>query len=449
MADRPAKSIVVVGAGYTGLVAAYRLAQAGHRVTVLEHGTDVGGLASGFQVEGAPLERAYHHLFKTDKDILRLTDELGIGSRLEWHTSHDSLYYGGKMYPFTTAGDLIRFTPLSFVNRIRTGLVALYLQKQAKWEGFKHVTAYTWMKKAVGAQATKVIWEPLLRGKFDKYYDRVAMAWLWARIHIRANSKEKGDTEEKLGYYDGGFQVFTDALVRHCEDLGVTIRTGVSIERLSTEDGHTTVALSDGSVERYDATVATVPSGVFSRLVADDGHATQNYLERLSSIDYLGARLLIFSSEQDISPYYWHNINDVDLPFLVFINHTKLVGKERYNGKNLYYIATYLPHDAELFTCSDEDLERRWFDALKVVFPDFSADAVREKHHFRFRNAQHIVGTDYEGKIPDHRTPLPGTYLCNFSQIYPEDRGTNYAVRDGERIAADVLADLAAVPTAD
>lgn len=434
MDTNPSKNIVIIGAGYTGLVAALRLSERGHKVTVLERGTTIGGLASDFKVEGASLERAYHHLFKTDTYIINMANELGVGDKLKWHDSAQSLYYGGKLYPFKGALDLIRFSPLKFHNRIRAGLVVLYLQKEKNWQKFQNVTAYDWMKKAGGKQVAEVIWEPLLKGKFDEYYDKVSMAWLWARIHIRAQSREAGG--EKLGYFDGGFQVFTDALVARLKELGVDIQTGIEISNISnTPADKVKISFSDGSSKIYDTCIATTPSYVFAKLIEGNESVKASYLKQLNSIKYLGARLLIFSSYQEISPYYWHNINDLDLPFLVFIHHTKLIDKSAYNNKYIYYIATYVPHDHELFTCDDEALERLWFDSLKKIFPDFDTTKVREKHFFRFANAQHIVEGDYSKKIPAAKTPLANVYLSNFSQIYPEDRGTNYAVREGEKVA--------------
>ena len=173
--------------------------QAGNKVTILEQNSDIGGLAGDFKIEGSSIERAYHHIFKTDTTIIDLANELGVGDKLSWHDSSVSIYYGDKLYPFKGAVDLIKFSPLSFPNRIRAGLVALYLQKTNNWKKFQKVSAYDWMLKAAGKQVTKVIWEPLLRGKFDKYFDKVSMAWLWARIHVRAQSREVGG--EKLGYF--------------------------------------------------------------------------------------------------------------------------------------------------------------------------------------------------------------------------------------------------------
>lgn len=429
------KKIVIIGAGYTGLVAAYRLAKKGNKVTILEKGQTIGGLASDFVVEGGSLERAYHHLFKTDTDIIDLSNELGIGSSLEWHDSSVSLFYDGTLYPFKGAFDLIKFTPLSFHNRIRAGLVVLYLQKTKNWQQFQDISAYDWMLKHAGPQVTKVIWEPLLKGKFDTYFDKVSMAWLWARIHIRAQSREVGG--EKLGYFDGGFQVFTDTLVSKLTDLGVSIKTGIDISSIDNDKNNSVViTLENKKKLTYDACIATTPSHVFAKLIEHSAAASEKYLTQLRSIKYLGARLMIFSSDQDISPYYWHNINDLELPFLVFINHTKLIDKSNYGGKFIYYVATYVPHDHELFVNDDTQLEKVWFKGLKKVFPDFDKTKVHEKHFFRFANAQHIVSNGYQKLIPSAKTPLKNVYLSNFSQIYPEDRGTNYAVREGNRIAS-------------
>lgn len=432
--------VAVIGGGYTGLVAAVRLAEAGLGVTLFEASPTLGGLAGGFSIEGAPLEKAYHHIFRTDTAIIAMANELGVGDRLQWFESRQAMYYGGRMYPFAGARDLLRFSPLHFHNRIRAGAVALYLQFNKRWEGYASQTALAWMRRAAGKQVTEVIWEPLLRGKFHRYYDSVAMSWLWARIHVRANSKQKGELKEKLGYFSGGFEVFTKALVDRLNELGVEVRTSAPIESIESDESGVSV-IHGGTRERYAACIATVPSAAFSRLIADTV-TDQSYLDQLASIRYLGARLLIFSSEQQLSDAYWHNINDVDLPFVVFISHTQLVGTSAYGGKHVYYVATYVTMDDNIFTCPDDDLETIWFEGLASVFPDFDASAIREKHHFRFANAQHVVGSDYRASIPAKATPLPHVFLSNFSQIYPEDRGTNFAVRDGEAIAGLALEDL-------
>ena len=91
---------------------------------------------------------------------------------------------------------------------------------------------------------------------------------------------------------------------------------------------------------------------------------------------------------------------------------------------------------------STEELREHWFKSLSGMFPQFDRDSVIESHVYRFSNAQHIVDVGFEDKIVSYRTPCEGVYLCNFSQIFPMDRGTNYAVRDGYRMAELIGDDL-------
>ncbi len=426
-------NIVVIGGGYTGLTAAYELLKSGNSVTLYEKSSELGGLAGGFEIQGESLEKAYHHLFKTDTDIIELIDELGISDKLKWHESSVAIYYDNKIYPFGGASDLLKFRPLSFFSRIRTGLMTLFLQKYKNWRSFEKVAAFNWMKKWNGMESLKVIWEPLLKGKFDKYYDKVSMAWLWARLHIRANSRESLLAKEKLGYIDGGFDEFTKALVSKIKDLGGEIVLNANIESIRSEGESVKLEVESKEYE-YDKVIATIPSNIFAKLI-ENNSVDKNYIDKLESINYLGATVMVFSSEQKLGDYYWYNINDLKKPFLVFINHTNLIDKKRYGGKYVYYIGAYIPHSHDYFSIADEELSNKWFSALKDIFPEFNEDEVVDKFIFRMRNAQHVVDLDYESKIPNYKTPLTNIYLANFSQIFPEDRGTNFAVREGIKIA--------------
>ena len=143
----------------------------------------------------------------------------------------------------------------------------------------------------------------------------------------------------------------------------------------------------------------------------------------------------VFTSEQNLGDFYWVNVNEPGAPFLVFLNHTRLVDKSHYQNKHVYYIGAYQPVGGKLFSLTDDQLTQSWWIYLKKMFPGFDPARAGERHVFRFKAAQHIVDTDYERKIPDYRTPLPGVFLSNFSQVFPEDRGTNFAVREGLKIA--------------
>lgn len=432
--------IGIIGGGITGLTAAYRLKQAGCDVTIFEASGDLGGLASGFTLAGHPVEKAYHFLYKTDQYILALVDELGLTDKLSYNASSVSTYYDGTLYPMMSPVDLIKFTPISFINRIRAGVTVLWLQRVKNWRSLSTITALDWLRKYAGRQVSDVIWEPLLKGKFDRYYDKVTMSWLWGRVKQRVDSRDAKVGGEALGYFDGGFKIIIDALLARIQ--GVDIRTNTKVANLKHEGGQVVVTTAAGE-ERFDRVLATVPSNALATMIAGYEQSDPTYFAKLRSIDYLDACVQVFATPQKFTPYYWHNINSPNAPFVVFLSLTNLVGSEKYGGLNIYYIGDYIPSEHRYMSMDPAELKQLWYGELKKIFPEFDPSQVVEDGLFRLRNAQHIVDIGFEeNKLLPHETPCPGVLMCNFSQIYPMDRGTNYAVRDGNRMAEKLMASI-------
>ena len=157
----------------------------------------------------------------------------------------------------------------------------------------------------------------------------------------------------------------------------------------------------------------------------------------IKKIDYLGMMTVIFSSEQDLGKYYWNNINDVKSPFVALIQHTKLVEKSKYNNKNIYYLGTYLSQKSNYYKMSDKKIEDEWLNYLKNIFPKFDRKKISEIKVFKSKIAQHIVGLNY--KVPKYWINKK-TYRMNFAQIYPEDRGMNYAVKEAKKLISNLPA---------
>lgn len=435
------KKVAIIGGGFTGLSAAYYLGKEDVQVTLYEHEKTLGGLAGGFSLLGIPLEKAYHFFYKTDNHLLGLAKELGIAEKAAFYPSSIATYYDGKLYPFMTAKDLLTFTPLPLIDRIRTGLTAFYLQKLKNWKPLSQITAYDWLIKWAGKNATRVIWEPLLKGKFNKYYKDVAMSWLWRRIQIRAVSKDSSNSVEKLGYFHGSFMSIVDAVEKKIYDFGGTVITEQGIDRIESSASGA-VLVVNGKRHEFDAVIATVPSSTFARLIRGNAEVSKEYLNKLISINYLGAVVMVFATDQEISPYFWHNINDPDIPFLVLLSTSALVGTGSFNGKHIYYIGAYVPHDHAYFYQSEGEIMNEWKSGLKKMFANFDQEKILEEHLFRFKDAQHIVGVDYVEKIPTYQSPVPNVYLANFSQIFPDDRGTNYAIEEGRNVADLVIKNI-------
>jgi protoporphyrinogen oxidase len=390
------KKVAIIGAGIGGLTAGYELSKKGYEVTVFEKEKEIGGLLSDFEIEGENLEKVYHHIFKTDKEVIDLIEELGLQSKLKWHKSSIGLYYDGKMYPFLGAIDLLKFGGLGLVDKFRLGLVYLWLKFDGAWKKYENITAAEWMEKWAGKKAYEVIWKPLLKGKFHEYYQKISMAWLWARIHTRGGSTNKKG-EEVLGYLDDGFIQIINKLKEKVKIINKEI---VNIKDLE---------------KKFDLVIDTRP---------------------IKNIDYIGAVDFVFSSNQSLSEYYWHNINDLKSPFLVMVQHNNLLKNGGYNSKNIYYLGTYVPQDHEYFKISDKKIEKEWFDYLKKIKPEFDEKQVLEKKIFKFKNAQHIVSRKY--KVPGYKVGEK-IYRLNFAQIYPEDRGINFAVKEAKKLIREII----------
>jgi protoporphyrinogen oxidase len=202
--------VTIVGGGFTGLTAAYELAKNGISVTVLEAEAEIAGLAAAFDVGGEKLDRFYHHWFTNDREVMQLIDELGLNDRVEINPTNTGVYYANNFFKLSTPWDLLNFTPLSFIDRIRLGLLALRARRVKDWMVLEDKTAHEWLKELGGENVYRVVWQPLLKGKFGPYAEEVSAVWFWNKLKLRGGSRGKGG-EERLAYFKGGFVGLADA----------------------------------------------------------------------------------------------------------------------------------------------------------------------------------------------------------------------------------------------
>lgn len=433
--------IGVVGGGIAGLTAALRLAQAGHKVTLWERGSRLGGQAAAFPVEGNNLEYFYHHLFQSDREIVALIEELGIGDKLLWLPSNVGYFADGKTFPLNGAKDLLKLGIIPFHDRLRLGLVTAYLQKVKDWKKYEKVTAEAWLRRALGKRAYEKTLGAQLDAKFGKYQSDVAMVWFWGKIWLRTTSRKSPLDQEKLGYIKGSFNVLIDTLAQRLEREGVDVQVGHGPSQLTeVGDGRWNVAFDDGEPVVCDRVIVTTPSPIMSKLVPA---LPDDYRAKLHGLTYEAAAVALLQLSQPLSDIYWLNIADRDMPFTGVIEHTNFMPSSHYGDKHYVYLSKYMEIDHPYFTMPEDELIENYVPYIRRINPNFDRSWIEKWWVFRERAAQPIVTLNYSGKIPDHRTPLKNLYLANTSQIYPEDRGTNYSVRLGNQIATLVNGDAA------
>ena len=424
--------VAIIGAGVGGLSAAYDLARGGSEVVLYEAADHVGGLASGFKDPrwDWSLEKYYHHLFASDKHVLKLVEEVGWKDKVLFPRPTTAVYHDGTFYPLDSATAVLRFPGISFLKRVRLGMAVAYLKYVARWQPLEKVTADAWMRKWVGGDAYEAMWEPLLIGKFGPYYREVNMAWMWARFKART---------PRLGTFQGGFQAFMDDLANHVRSLGVKIELQTPIKGIqSVEGGKLQLSLDQGKVVYDQCLVTTSPA----QLAHFAPSLAENYVDRLLKLKSMGAVVLILALENQLSRsgIYWHNVPKAEgFPFLSLVEHTNYVPKEYFGGEHIIYCGDYLEVEHEYFSLTKDELTDRFLPALKRINPEFRQEWVRASWLFRTKYAQPVPFVNHSTAIPELKTPIQGLWFASMSQVYPWDRGTNFAVEIGREAARRML----------
>ena len=421
--------IGIVGAGVTGLTAAYELAKAGHQVTVWERDLQAGGLARTFKDERWewPLEIFYHHAFTSDEALLNVGRELGIGDKLVFPRPVTAIWQQGTVNAFDSPIAVLRYPYLSFVDKMRVGLTTLYLRLTRNWHALERVTAEEWLLRFVGPRAYHVLWEPLLANKMTRYYQQVNMAWFWARIHKRS---------ERLGYYIGGYQTLIDALLARAQALGADVHFRTRVVALE-QDGPRFLLRTASEAIPFDAVISTVSPLAMLQLATA---LPVEYADKLRGLRSLGALTLVLAVDRQITNgFYWINLPRGQFPFLAFVEHTNYQSPEHYGGDHILYLGDYPAPDEPHWSASKEQLLEEFLPHLYKFNPAFDPSWIRKSWLFREEYAQPVPPVNHSQHIPAVRTPWSGLYFASMSQVYPWDRGTNYAVEMGQKVAHMVV----------
>lgn len=418
----------IIGAGFSGLSAAYNLSKRGVDVTVFEKESKPGGLAIGFEERKWkwPLEKHYHHWFTSDWTIRNLAKE--IDHKVTFERPKTSIFIDGKSTQLDSPLSLLRFKRLMLHERVRTGLTLFYLKTLKNWTDLEKVTAKDFLIKTMGENSWEILWRPLFEKKFSKYAEKIPASWFWARIKKRSSS---------LGYPEGGFETFAKAIDTAIRKNGGMFNYNTTVESLYTKSKKLVIK-TDGRSYEFDRVICTLPSALFVKMAK---RLPENYKKSLLNLKGIGAVNLILSLKKQFltDGTYWLNINELEFPFLAVVEHTNFMDKKYYNGEHVIYIGNYLPHDHRYYKKEASDLVAEFLPYLKKINSQFSRSQIIKSYLFKAPFAQPIIPLNYSKLLPKIETPIDGLFLANIQQVYPWDRGTNYAVELGEKVVELVI----------
>lgn len=425
--------VVIVGGGFTGLTAAYCLAKAGKSVRVIEADSEPGGLAGTFEFsDGVRLEKFYHHWFNNDVYVPELVKELGMEGDVITLPSRTGMFFNGRMWKLSTPLDLLRFKALPFIDRIRLGLLVLQVRRVKDWRTIEHLSIREWLEPLCGKTVYRVVWEPLINSKFSIFAEAVNAVWFWKKLVLRGGTRDSKGGEE-LAYFNGGFGRLADSLVTAIRDFGGEVSMGERVLHVCTKaDSVTSLTTDKGEVQGKEFLFTPA-----FPLIADMFRATGHHawLDKLNRVKYLGNMCLVLRLTKSLSDTYWINVNDPGFPFVGVIEHTNFDSPSNYKDSRIAFLSRYLAVEDPVWQFNDQQYLEFALTHLRRMFPDFDESWVLEYRVWRSEHAQPVTERNYSTYVPDGSTPFLNAHISTMAQIYPEDRGTNYAIREGRRIS--------------
>ena len=431
-------NIAIIGAGYSGLTIAKKLEEKGNNVTIFEKNNSVGGMVSTVDLYDTKLEKYYRHIFKSDKEAIELIKEMGLENELIWPSTKMGYLTNRKIYEWGTPISLLKFKELNFFEKLRFGFNVVHLKLINNYKELEKVTAEKWLKDRIGEKIYSKVWEPLLISKFGDKKDQISMAWLWGKIKLRSTSTTKEG--EQLGYIKGSYQELTNAFYKYLVEKNVKINLDTIVNKVEKEnDKYIIKTEKDGLEEsqKFDVVVSTVDYNNFINICGE--YMTKEEKEKAQKVKYTSARTMMIITNKSFSDFYWLNIGDNDIPFGGIIEHTNFINKNNYGDNHIIYISNYMTEENKLYNVSKEEMLQEYMKYLTQINKDFTMENVIDYFVFDEKYAQPIIECKYSEFIMKDKLQNENIYLCTMPQIYPEDRGMNYAIKLGNKVADEIL----------
>lgn len=419
--------VAIIGAGFTGLSAGYYLSRDGHEVTLFEKGKSPGGLAIGYKEKGWDwsLEEHYHHWFTNDKSVLHLAAE--IHHKVLSPRPKTSSYTKEGIFQLDSPISVLKFPALSIPDRIRMGASLAFLRFNPFWLPLEKFKAEPYLKKTMGEKAYAKLWEPLLVNKLGRFAKDVSLAWFWARVYKRTSS---------LSYPEGGFLEFACHIQRSIEKQNGTFCYDTEVVKIeSAKKPKIWFKTSNGTEKNqlFDKVLVTLPSSLFIKMAANLPDDYNKVAKKRVSIG--AVNMVLRLKERFLTDgTYWLSMCDLTSPILAIVEHTNYMKGTHYNNEHIVYVGNYMETTDKRFSMAKQELLELYDPWLKKINPTYK-ESIIDYQVFKAPFAQPIIFINYSNNIPPFQTPLKNVYLANIEQVYPWDRGTNYAVELGKKIS--------------
>ena len=429
--DQPSTpSVAVIGGGPMGLAIAYQLALEGCRPVLLEADDRLGGMAASFNFAGVPIERYYHFHCLSDQAFFELLEELNLGQLLRWKQTAMGFFLDGRLYPWGSAGSVLKLRRLPLLSRLRYLLHAARCLSLRDWRHLDGISATEWLRTWLGPKGYEVLWAKLFAYKFYQYTDSLSAAWIWSRIRRIGQSRRW--LKETLGYLDGGSDRWIDAIEHRIRELGGEIRLSSPVTALAGDAHGARITTTSGS-EVFDAVISTVPLPLVAPMLRQ-GQQDPNLIAAYEAQQSVACTCVVLQTSKPITGNFWTNVNDsrFAIPGIIEMSNLRPI------TPHITYVPFYMPADHPDYGRPNAAFIADSVACLKAINPELHTADILACHCSRYRYAQPVCGTHFLDTLPP-LNPIANIWIADTTVYYPEDRGISESVGFGRDLARKVV----------
>jgi protoporphyrinogen oxidase len=429
MSQASAPSVAVIGGGPMGLAIAYQLALEGCRPVLLEADDRLGGMAASFDFADVPIERYYHFHCLSDHAFFELLEELNLRQLVHWKQTAMGFFLDGRLYPWGSAGSVLKLRRLPLLSRLRYLLHAARCLSLRDWRHLDGISATAWLRTWLGQKGYEMLWSKLFAYKFYQYTDTLSAAWIWSRIRRIGQSRRW--LKETLGYVEGGSDRWIEAIEHRIRELGGDIRLSSSVTSLAGHDHGASITTARGS-EVFDAVISTVPLPLVAPMLRQ-GQQDPSLIAAYGAQQSVACACVVLQTSKPITGNFWTNVNDSRFAIPGIIE----MGNLRPITPHITYVPFYMPADHPDYGRSNGAFIADSIDCLKAINPELQHEDILASHCSRYRYAQPVCGTHFLDTLPP-LNPIANVWIADTTVYYPEDRGISESVGFGRDLARKV-----------
>ena len=411
--DTSARTVYVLGAGLAGLSCAWRLAEAGIRVVVLEQDEVIGGCARSFQWKDMTHDVGPHRWHSKNPELVAHLERLMAGNltTLE-RLSRIFLYKRYFNYPLET-GNVVRNLPPWVLVRAFIDYFAIRIRNRIRPipdDNFEN-----WTRKRFGNTVYKVFFGAYTEKAWGMRADQISADWASQRISLPSlmdavrrtllhrYEGEPTPEEVKSFWYPkrGGIGEIASRYRAEIERLGGGVLTGVTVEKVHHEGGRATeVSFSQAGSrrrERFDQLVSTIPCTSLVRIL--DPPPPPDVVEANESLEYKAIKFVFLEvARERITKDHWMYIPDKEL------RTHRLSEVKNFNPSNVPPGRTVLCCEVTCFK-DDEVWNMDRDQATALVVADLerlglvAGDEVLDSHVYNLEHAYPLYGLEYRPHV--------------------------------------------------